>query len=47
MVFGSSPVATTRSASLETFYTDFKVGVWKSYALTTQQNVMELATKFE
>lgn len=41
MVFGSSPVATTRSASLETFYTDFKVGVWKNFGNTTQQNVMD------
>jgi hypothetical protein len=41
MVFSSSPVATTRSASLETFYTDFKVGVWKNFGNTTQQNVMD------
>lgn len=43
LVFGSSrsPVASTRSSSLESFYTDFKVGVWKNYGNTTQQNVMD------
>lgn len=41
MVFGSSPVATTRSSSLESLYTDFKVGVWKNFGNTTQQNVMD------
>lgn len=37
----SSTAATTRSSSLQTLYDDFKVGVWKNFGNTTQQNVMD------
>lgn len=37
----SSTAATTRSSSLQTLYDDFKVGVWKSFGNTAQQNVMD------
>jgi len=47
MVFGTMTEATeteskvTRGSNLEDTYTDFKVGVWKSFGTGAQQNVMD------
>ena len=44
MVFGYTQTAAEREvtrAALETAYSDFKVGVWKAFDATAQQNVMD------